>query len=54
VIEDGCLDHARRKFHDLYANHRSDLAEEAFRHFAALYEIGHEAREFKLGADGRR
>ena len=29
VIEIGCMAHARRKFHDLYANHRSDIAEEA-------------------------
>jgi hypothetical protein len=27
VIEIGCMAHARRKFHDLYANHRSDLAD---------------------------
>ena len=31
VIEIGCMAHARRKFHDLYANHRSDIAEEALR-----------------------
>jgi transposase len=54
VIEIGCMAHARRKFHDLYANHRSDLAEEALRHFAALYQIEHQAREQKLDADGRR
>jgi transposase len=54
VIEIGCMAHARRKFHDLYANHRSDLAEEALRHFAQLYEIEREARELKLDADARR
>jgi transposase len=54
VIEIGCMAHARRKFHDLYANHRSDLAEEALRHFAELYEIEREARELKLDADARR
>ena len=54
MIEIGCMAHARRKFHDLYANHRSDLAEEASRHFAALYMIEREARELKLNADGRR
>ena len=31
VIEIGCTAHARRKFHDLYVNHRSDIAEEALR-----------------------
>jgi transposase len=54
VIEIRCMAHARRKFHDLYANHRSDLAEEALRHFAELYEIEREARELKLDADARR
>jgi hypothetical protein len=54
VIEIGCTAHARRKFHDLYANHRSDVAEEGLRHFAALYEIEREARERKLDAGGRR
>jgi hypothetical protein len=54
VIEIGCMAHARRKFHDLYTNHRSDIAEEALRHFAALYEIEREAREQKLNSDARR
>jgi transposase len=54
VAEIGCMAHARRKFHDLYANHRSDVAEEALRHFAALYEIESVARQQKLDADGRR
>jgi transposase len=46
--------HARRKLHDLYANHRSEIAEEGLRYFAALYEIEREAREQNLNADGRR
>src|ERR1700744_221371 len=54
VIEAGCMAHARRKLHDLYANHRSEIAEEGLRYFAALYEIEREARELKLDADGRR
>jgi len=54
VIEVGCMAHARRKFHDLYANHRSEVAEEALRYFAALYEIERLAREQKLDAEGRR
>ena len=45
--------HARRKLHDLYANHRSEIAEECLRYFAALYEIEREAREKKLTAHGR-
>jgi transposase len=54
VIEIGCMAHARRKLHDLYANHRSDIAEEGLRYFAALYQIEREARELKLDADGRQ
>lgn len=53
VVEVGCMAHARRKFHDLYANHSSELAEEALRYFSALYEIERLAREQKLGAQGR-
>jgi transposase len=53
VIEIGCLAHARRKLHDLYANHRSEIAEEGLRYFAALYDIEGEAREHKLDAAGR-
>jgi transposase len=54
VIEIGCMAHARRKLHDLYANHRSDIAEEGLRYFAALYGIEREARELKLDAVGRQ
>lgn len=54
IIEVGCMAHARRKLHDLYANHRSEIAEEGLRYFAALYEIEREAREHKLDTDGRR
>jgi len=54
VIEVGCMAHARRKFHDLFANHRSEIAEEALRYFAALYEIERLAREQKLDSEGRR
>ena len=46
--------HARRKLHDLYVNHRSEIAEEGLTYFTALYEIEREARELKLDADGRR
>lgn len=53
VVEVGCMAHARRKFHDLYANHSSDLAEEALRYFAALYEVEQLAREQQLDTQGR-
>jgi transposase len=53
VVEVGCMAHARRKFHDLYANHSSEVAEEALRYFAALYEIERLAREQQLDTQGR-
>jgi transposase len=53
IVEAGCMAHARRKLHDLYANHRSEIAEEGLRYYAALYEIEREARELKLDAAGR-
>ena len=31
VIEVGCMAHARRKLHDLYANHRSEIAAEGLK-----------------------
>jgi transposase len=54
VIEIGCMAHARRKLDDLYADHRSDIAEGGLRYIAALYEIEREARELKLDADARQ
>ena len=54
VIEAGCMAHARRKFHDLYANHRGEIAEEGLRYFAALYEVERDARKQNLDAVGRQ
>ena len=45
ITEVGCLAHARRKFHDLWANHQSAVAEEALKHFSALYEVEQQVRE---------
>jgi transposase len=45
ITEVGCLAHARRKFHDLWVNHHSAVAEEALKHFAALYEVEQQVRE---------
>lgn len=39
VTEAGCMAHARRKFHELWANHSSQIAEEALKLFGALYEV---------------
>ncbi|MBC5768716.1 IS66 family transposase [Ramlibacter albus] len=51
VTEGGCLAHARRKFHELWANHKSTLAQQALELFARLYEIEREVGE--LTADER-
>lgn len=37
--EAGCLAHARRKFHELWANHQSTIGEQALKFFAQLYEV---------------
>lgn len=47
VTEAGCMAHARRKFHELWVNHGSELAEEALKLFSALYEIEGLARELE-------
>ena len=45
VTEVGCMAHARRKFHELWANHGSQVGEQALKFFIQLYEIEREVRE---------
>jgi transposase len=45
VTEAGCLAHARRKFHELWANHKSTLAQQALALFGRLYEIEREVAD---------
>ncbi len=45
VTEAGCLAHARRKFHELWANHQSNIGERALRFFIQLYDIEREVHE---------
>jgi transposase len=54
VVEIGCMAHARRKFHDLHANHGSTIAGEALEYFGALYEVERRAKDLNLDADGRK
>ncbi len=42
VTEVGCMAHARRKFHELWANHHSPLGEQALKFFGALYDVERE------------
>lgn len=44
VTEAGCMAHARRKFHELWAHHKSQIAEEALRLFGRLYEVEREVQ----------
>jgi transposase len=39
ITEAGCLAHARRKFHELWANHGSPVGEQALKFFGELYEV---------------
>ena len=52
IAEAGCLAHARRKFFDLWAHHKSSLAEQALGFFGDLYDVEREVRD--LDADERR
>lgn len=44
MTEVGCMAHARRKFYELWANHRSQIAEQALSHFGKLYEVERDAQ----------
>ena len=52
VTEVGCLAHARRKFFDLHAAQKSQIAGFALEQFAKVYDIEREVKE--LGADQRQ
>jgi len=45
ITEAGCAAHARRRFYDLWANHKSQIAEEAIRLFGVLYEVERQAQD---------
>ena len=47
VTEVGCLAHARRKFHELWANHGSQVGEQALKFFIQLYEVEREVRDLR-------
>lgn len=49
VTEIGCMAHARRKFFDLHATNKSQVAEKALHYIAALYEVEREVRELEPG-----
>ena len=50
VTEAGCLAHARRKFHELWANHQSAVGQQALALFARLYEVEREVADLDVSA----
>jgi hypothetical protein len=52
VTEAGCFAHARRKFYELWANHKSQIAQEALELFGRLYQVEEEVRH--LDAEARQ
>jgi transposase len=52
ITEIGCAAHARRKFFELHANHKSQIAEQALKYFGALYEVERDVADVK--AERRR
>jgi transposase len=47
ITEIGCMAHARRKFFDLHATNKSQIAEKALHYIAALYEVEREVKELE-------
>jgi transposase len=45
--EIGCMAHARRKFFELHATNKSQIAEQALRYIQSLYEIESEVRDLE-------
>jgi transposase len=56
VTEVGCMAHARRKFHELWANHGSQVGEQALKFFGQLYDIERDVANADSGTrlDARR
>ena len=52
VTEVGCMAHARRKFHELWANHGSSVGEQALKFFQELYDVERDAQD--LSAEDRK
>lgn len=45
VTEAGCMAHARRKFHELFVNHQSQIAEAGLQLFGALYDVERQVQD---------
>ena len=53
ITEIGCMAHARRKFFDLHAANKSQLAEQALHSIAGLYEVERQVRDMGDEERGR-
>ena len=47
ITEIGCAAHARRKFFELHASNKSQIAEQALKYFGALYDVERDVAELK-------
>lgn len=47
ITEIGCAAHARRKFFELHANHKSQIAEQALKYFGMLYDVERDVAHVK-------
>ncbi|MCP1121835.1 IS66 family transposase, partial [Robbsia andropogonis] len=47
VTEIGCMAHARRKFYELHASNKSQIAEKALTHIGQLYDIEREVQNLE-------
>lgn len=54
VTEAGCMAHARRKFHELWATHQSTIGEQVLKFFAELYEVERGAQDAGARLEARR
>ncbi len=52
MIELGRIAHARRKFYELHANHKSEVAGQALAYIGMLYDV--EPEVATLSPEGRR
>ena len=52
MTEIGCMAHARRKFFELHASSKSQLAEQALQYIGQLYQIERQVKD--LGSEDRR
>jgi transposase len=53
ITEVGCMAHARRKFFDLHASNKSEIAQQALTYIGQLYEVEREVKHLKPDERGR-